>query len=435
MTISHEAVGALGLFALVALILARLPVGVALGLVGFFGYVGVQGWSKAFVALGTTPLDIARNYSLTVLPLFILMGTVAAKTNMARELFNSINVIFSGLRGSLAIASVATCAGFGAISGSSLATAATISRIAVPEMQRFGYDARIATGTVASAGTLGILIPPSIIMVVYAIIAEESVPALFAAGFIPGILLAVLHVLVIMAIGTARPNLLPTAASAPLRDRFAAIGGFWKLALLFGLAVGGIYLGWFSPTEAAAVGALGAIVISAATGQLTARLLFECFIETIRTSASLFVVILGGFIFGYFMVFSRIPAALGGWLEAADFSVNVVILLVVLIYMIFGLFLDSVSMMLITVPVFLPIMRSFGIDPVWFGIFIVVVAEIGLITPPVGLNVFVIKSQLPDVPIQTIYLGIIPFLFVDLLLIVLLVIFPGLALWLPKILV
>jgi tripartite ATP-independent transporter DctM subunit len=435
MTISHEAVGALGLVALVALILARLPVGVALGLVGFFGYVGVQGWSKAFVALGTTPLDIARNYSLTVLPLFILMGTVAAKTNMARELFNSINTIFSGLRGSLAIASVATCAGFGAISGSSLATAATISRIAVPEMQRFGYDARIATGTVASAGTLGILIPPSIIMVVYAIIAEESVPALFAAGFIPGVLLAVLHVLAIMAIGTVRPNLLPLAASVPPKDRIVAIGGFWKLALLFGLAVGGIYLGWFSPTEAAAVGALGAIVISAATGQLTARVLFECFIETSRTSASLFVVILGGFIFGYFMVFSRIPAALGGWLEAGEFSIHTVIFLTVVIYIIFGLFLDSVSMMLITVPVFLPIMRSFGIDPVWFGIFIVVVAEIGLITPPVGLNVFVIKSQLPDVPIQTIYLGIIPFLFVDFLLIFLLVVFPELALWLPRILV
>ena len=243
MTLSNETVGALGLFALVALILARLPVGVALGLVGFFGYVGVEGWNKAFVALGTTPLDIARNYSLTVLPLFILMGTVAAKTNMARELFDSINKIFSGLRGSLAIASIATCAGFGAISGSSLATAATISRIAVPEMQRFGYDTRIATGTVASAGTLGILIPPSIIMVVYAIIAEESVPALFAAGFIPGILLAALHVFAIMAMARMWPSLMPLAASAQIRERIAAIGGFWKLTLLFALAVGGIYPG------------------------------------------------------------------------------------------------------------------------------------------------------------------------------------------------
>jgi tripartite ATP-independent transporter DctM subunit len=434
-TLSNEAIGVLGLAALVALILARVPAGVALGLAGFFGYVGIEGWSKAFVALGTTPLDIARNYSFTVLPLFILMGCVAAKTNMAREMFDAINTIFSGLRGSLAVASVVTCAGFGAISGSSLATAATISRIAVPEMQRHGYDIRIATGTVASAGTLGILIPPSIIMVVYAIIAEESVPALFAAGFLPGLLLAVMHIVAIMIMGWARPDLLPIARSTTALLRVFAVKGLWKLALLFTLAVGGIYLGWFSPTEAAAVGAFCAFLIAAATRQLTRTVLIDSFTETIRTSAALFIVILGGFMFGYFMVFSRIPAALGSWLEASNFSVYSIIALIVVIYIIFGLFLDSISMMLITVPVFLPIIRSFGLDPVWFGIFIVVVAEIGLITPPVGLNVFVIKSQLPEIPIQTIYAGILPFLVVDLLLIVFLVAFPELALWLPRIIV
>lgn len=419
---------------MVALILARVPVGVALGFSGFFGYVAIEGWQKAFVALGTLPFDIARNYGLSVVPLFILMGVVAVRANMARELFDSANKMFSGLRGSLAMASVGTCAGFGAISGSSIATAATISRIAVPEMLRFGYDARIATGTVASAGTLGILIPPSIILVIYAIIAEESVPALFAAGMLPGILLAVLHVLAIVVLGRIYPSRLPVAASEPLLMRFTAIKGFWKLAILFALAVGGIYLGWFSPTEAAAVGAGAAIVIAFATRQMTLPSLIDAFRETVRTSAMLFIVILGGFMFSYFMIFSKIPVSLGVLIDEAGLNAYLVIVFVVLIYIVFGLFLDSVSMMLITVPVFLPIFQALGFDTVWFGVFIVVVAEIGLITPPVGLNIFVIKSQLPDIPIQVMYVGILPFLVVDLILIVLLVAFPGLALWLPSVL-
>ena len=429
-----EAIGALGLVALVVLIVARLPVGVALGLVGAVGYAAIEGWPKALVALGATPLDLGRNYSLTVLPLFILMGTVAAKTKMARELFDAINTLLSGVRGSLAIASVMTCAGFGAISGSSLATAATISRIAVPEMQRHGYEIKIATATVASAGTLGILIPPSIIMIVYAIIAEESVPALFAAGMIPGLLLALFHVLLLMGMGLMFPAMLPVQPSRAVMDRILAISGLWKLAMLFGLAVGGIYLGWFSPTEAAAVGALAAILIAALTGQLTRSIVIESLVESVRTSASLFVIIMGGFMFGYFMVFSGIPAALGKWIEAAGFSPIAVIALIVLIYIVFGLFLDSISMMLITVPVFLPIVKDLGFDPVWFGIFVVLVAEIGLITPPVGMNIFVIKSQLPDIRIQDMYAGIMPFLLIDLLLIALLVAFPGLALWLPRLL-
>jgi tripartite ATP-independent transporter DctM subunit len=419
--LSNEAIGIVGLVVLAGFVLARIPVGIALGFVGFFGYVAIEGWTAALVALGTTPFDIARNYSFSV-----------AKTNLARELFDAVNSLFSGLRGSLAIASVGTCAGFGAISGSSLATAATISRIAVPEMQRFGYDVRIATGSVASAGTLGILIPPSIIMVIYAIVAEESVAHLFAAGILPGILLAVLHVAAIVVMGWLYPDRLPVAASDSLMTRIKALRGFWKLALLFALAVGGIYLGWFSPTEAAAVGAFAAIVVAGATGQLTRAILIESFRETVRTSAMLFVVILGGFLFGYFMVFSKIPASLGGWISDAGMSVNLVIFCVVIVYIIFGLFLDSVSMMLITVPVFLPIFVGMGLDPIWFGVFIVVVAEIGLITPPVGLNIFVIKSQLPDIPIGSLYAGIVPFLVVDLLLIAILVMFPPLATWLPR---
>jgi len=433
-TLPNEVVGALGFVVLVALILARWPVGIALGFVGFFGYAALEGWRPALVAVGTLPLDIARNYSLTVVPLFILMGVVAVRSNMARELFEAADRFFSGLRGSLAMASVAACAGFGAICGSSLATAATMSKIAVPEMLRFGYDARIATGVVASAGTLGILIPPSVILVIYAIIAEESVPALFAAGILPGVALTILHIAAIMVLGRMMPGRLPVARAVPLAARLRALSGVWKLVLLFFLAVGGIYLGWFSPTEAAAVGAFTAIVIGTATRQIGWRGLVEAFRETVRTTTVLFVVILGGFMFSYFMVFSRIPASLGGWIEAAGLSANLVIFCLVLVYIVFGLFLDSVSMMLITVPVFLPILQALGVDGVWFGVFVVIVAEIGLITPPVGLNIFVIKTQLPDIPIQTLYGGIAPFLVVDLLLIALLVAFPALALWLPGVL-
>jgi len=426
-----EIVGFLGLLVLIVLILVRIPVGIALGLAGFVGYVIIEGWSRAVVALGTLPLDIARNYSLSVVPLFILMGVVAVRSNMAREMFQAADRLFSGLRGSLAMASVGTCAGFGAISGSSIATAATISKIAVPEMLRYGYDARIATGTVASAGTLGILIPPSIILVIYAIISEESVPALFAAGLLPGILLAALHVVAIAVLGRMYPKRLPLAESQPIGVRLRAISGFWKIALLFTLTVGGIYLGWFSPTEAAAVGAFAAIVIAFATRQMDWPSLIDAFRETVRTTAMLALVILGGFMFSYFMIFSRIPASLGAWIDAAHLPGFAVILFIVVIYIVFGLFLDSISMMLITVPVFLPIFQALGYDRVWFGVFIVVVAEIGLITPPVGLNIFVLKSQLPEIPIQKMYAGILPFLFVDLLLIVLLVAFPQLALWLP----
>ncbi len=432
--LSREAIGLLGIAFLIVLIMSRIPVGIALGLSGFLGYATLEGFPRALSAIGSLPLDLSRNYSLTVLPLFILMGVVATQSNMARELFDSANKLFSGLRGSLAMASVGTCATFGAISGSSIAIAASISRIAVPEMERHGYDNKISVATVASAGTLGILIPPSVILVVYAIIAEESVPALFAAGILPGIVLTILHIIAIVIIGRMRPESIPLVPGYPLRDRLIALKGFWKIGVLFLVTVGGIYLGWFSPTEAAAVGALLTILLGFATRQLAVSNLLEAFRESVRTTAMIALLIMAGYIFSYFMVFSHIPASLGGWIKSSELSPFVVVLCVVLLYLVLGMFLDSISMMLITVPVFLPIFVTLGFDKIWFGIFVVVMAEIGLITPPVGMNIFVIKSQLPHIPIQTMFAGIMPFVFLNLILVLLLVLFPQLALWLPRIL-
>lgn len=419
-----EVIGGVGFAVLIVLVMLRLPIMIALGITGLGGYIAIEGWRRAAVALSNLPFEMARNYSLSVLPLFILMGVVAARTGMARQLFNSANTVFSGLRGSLAMASVGACAGFGAISGSSVATAASIARIAIPEMLKRGYDIRLATGTVASAGTLGILIPPSIILVIYAILAEESVPDLFAAALIPGLIFAALHVALITGIGLVAPHRVPREPGAHWRARIMAVGGFWKLGLLFALAVGGIYSGWFSPTEAAAVGATGAIVIGFATSPLRVPELFMCLRETMRTTTELILVMLGGFMFSYFITVSRIPIALSDYLVGNAMPPVLVIICLAAIYLVLGLFLDSISMMLITVPVFLPIVLAIGYDGLWFGIFVVIVAEVGLITPPVGMNIYVLKSQLPELTLRDLYSGIMPFVGIALVMIALLIAFP-----------
>ena len=420
-------VGTLGIIVLIALVFARVPIVIALGLVGFVGYGIIEGWRRAYVALGDLPFAMARNYALSVLPLFILMGVVAARAGMARDLFASANKLFSGVRGSLAMASVGTCAGFGAISGSSIAVAASISRIAIPEMQRYGYDTRVATGVVASAGTLGILIPPSIILVVYAILAEQSVPVLFAAGLLPGLLYTLLHFVLIMGIGWWSPHKVPQLPGVPMAERLKAFAGFWKLGIIFVLAVGGIYRGWFSPTEAAAVGALSAILIGLGTRTLRLGDLPACFRETARTTAEIVLVMLGGYMFSYFITVSQIPVTLGAFLLGHDLSPVTVILFIMVVYLVLGLFLDSISMMLITVPVFLPIVVSMGYDPIWFGVFVVIVAEVGLITPPVGMNIYVIHSQLPHLTLRDLYGGILPFLGLAMTMIALLIAWPGLV--------
>lgn len=428
-----QIIGALGILALVTLTFARVPLGAAMGLVGLIGYAAVDGWDKAFIVFGFTPYTLTH-YSFSVLPLFILMGSVATRSGMSQELFAAANAIFAGKRGALPMATIGACAGFAAISGSSLATAATFTQIAVPEMRRHGYDERLATGSVAAGGTLGILIPPSTIMVIYALAAEESVPALFAAGMIPGMILAALFVMVIWVIARIRPEWAPVGPLMPWRERIAAAAAMWKLLLLFGLAVGGIYTGWFSPTEAAGIASFTAIVIASSLGRLSISDFIDCLMETLRTTAMLMFIIAGAWIFAYFVVQTKLPTSLVDLVQWLSLPGWAVILIILVFYIILGCVLDSVAIILVTVPVFLPVIMSFGYDTVWYGILMVVVVEVGLITPPVGLNIFVIQAQLPDVELGAVFKGILPFLVANAILIALLLLFPQIALWLPSLL-
>jgi C4-dicarboxylate transporter DctM subunit len=429
--LSNLAIGLAGVVALLAILFIRVPIGVALVLVGMCGYAAIDGWRTALTMVGAVPFELASAYSLSVVPLFILMGAVASRAGMSRELFDAANAIFSGFRGALANATIGACAAFGAICGSSIATAATFSRVAIPEMRRHGYDAGVASGSVAAAGCLGILIPPSVILAIYSLVAEQSLAKLFAAALFPGLLLATLYVLATVLLARARPQYMPKVAAMDLASRLRAARGLWKLAVLFFLAVVGIYLGWFSPTEAAAVAAFAAIVIGFATRTLGLRGLLDAFLDTVYSSAMLFFIIVGAFIFSRFIVLARVPNELVAWVNEVQLSPASIVLAVVLLYFLLGTFLEEVSTILITVPVVLPLMASIGYDGIWFGIFVTIMATIGLISPPVGLTVFVIQAQNPDIPVGRIYKGTLPFLAADFVLVGLLIAFPALALWLP----
>ena len=433
-------VGAIGLIAvagLLVLMMLRVPIAIALIISGTLGYAAAEGWPIALRTLAAVPYELTGAnpgvaYSFTVVPLFIFMGAVASRANMSRELFEAANAVFSGIRGALAAATIGACAGFAAICGSSIATAATFSKVAIPEMRRHGYDIELATGAVASAGTLGILIPPSLILVIYSLVAEESVAKLFAAAMIPGILLAIAYIGVIAILGRLKPHLMPMTPALPMSERIRALGGMWKLAMLFLLAVVGIYVGWFSPTEAASVASFAAIVIGFATRTLSIKDLWEAGIETVQTSAMLFIIVIGAFIFSRLIVLTQFPLTIATFVKDVGLAPFLVLLAIVALYLLLGTFLEEVSTLLITVPVLLPVIKGIGYDPIWFGVFVTVMSTVGLISPPVGLTVFVVQSQNPDVPLQKIFRGVLPFLYADCLLLIALVIFPSLALWLPS---
>lgn len=431
---SVAAIGILGVAGLLALIFARVPIAIALAVSGLAGYAALDGWGKALKMLGSVPFNLASAYSLSVIPLFILLGAVASRANMARELFDASNAVFSGVRGALASATIGACAAFGAICGSSIATAATFSKVSIPEMRRYGYDEGFAAGAVASAGTLGILIPPSVMLAVYSIVAEQSLPKLFAAAMVPGIVLAVLYVITVAVVARLRPDLMPKAPSMPLRQRVRAARSMWKLGLLFFLAVVGIYLGWFSPTEAAAVSSFAAIVIAFATRSMTWRGLFEALLDTVYSTAMLFFIVVGAFVFARFIVLTQFPNLLAQWVREAALAPGWILLAVTLLYFLLGTFLDEVSTILVTVPVTLPLITGIGFDGVWFGIFVTVMCTIGLISPPTGMTVFVIQAQNPEIPVARIYLGTLPFLVADFVLVGLLIALPQLVSWLPGVL-
>ena len=429
---SNQWIGACGVLALFILLFLRLPVWAALMLVGVVGNTIVGGWSSSFAILGTTAFDTSSAYTLSVIPLFILMGDVASSTRLSADLFNAARVLLSNIRGGLSVAAIGAAACFGAVCGSSVATAATMTKIALPEMRKAGYDDGFATGSIAAGGSLGILIPPSIILVIYAAIAEQSVPKLFAAALIPGLVLTAIYIIVALVIAHLRPEYAPTVANVTWKERLDALRQPWQFLLLFIVTIGGIYAGVFSPTEAAAIGAFGAIVLGLVGRRLTIQQMVKAIEGTVITSALLFVIIIGATLFAYFIVQTQLPLLLSSFAQSMQLNALSVMLIIVIAYVIIGCFLEGIGMVLITVPVFLPLVVKYGYDPIWFSIIVVIVVELGLIHPPVGMNLFVIQAQAPDVKLTAIYRGIIPFLIAPFVLIALLLIFPELALWLPK---
>ena len=427
-------IGTLGVALLLALIFLRVPIAVALAASGLVGYAAIDGWSPALRMFGLVPYQLASAYSLSVIPLFILMGAVAARGKMATELFQACNAVFSGIRGALTNATIGACALFGAICGSSIATAATFSRVAIPEMRRHGYDSAFAAGAVASAGTLDVLIPPSVLIAIYAIVAEQSLVKLYAAAFIPGFVLAGLYVIMVWIVAWIKPSWIPKVAAMPVGVRLRASVGMWKLGVLFFFALFGIYLGWFSPTEAAAMAAFVAILIAFGSGAMRWRELLDCFLETVYTTAVIFFIVVGAFIFSRFIVLTQFPNELTKWVGIIGLSPFWVLMAVMALYVLLGTFLDEVSTILITVPVTLPLVNSIGFDGVWFGIFVTVMCTIGLISPPTGMTVFVIQAQHPDILVMRIYMGTLPFLVADFVLVALLIFMPSIALWLPRVL-
>jgi len=430
---SSLSLGLGGIGLMLVILFLRQPVWIALALIGVGGNWALNGLMSSKFIAGTTIFDVASGYNLSVIPLFILMGEVASGSRMSADLFNAARVVLSGLRGGLAVASIAASGAFGAICGSSVATAASMTRIAMPEMGRAGYRPSYSAASVAAGGSLGILIPPSIILVIYGSISETSVARLFAASMLPGIVLMFLYVVIALLIAR-RPGAAPVEVSASVRERLLALLGPWQFVLLFVLTIGGIYAGIFSPTEAASIGAFGAILL----GFINRTLAFDQLVRSVKASVlvscALFMIIIGATIFSNFVVQTRLPDTLLALAQQAGLDAWAIMTLIIVIYIVLGCFLEGLGMVLITVPVFLPVISGYGFDPIWFGVLVAVLVELGLITPPVGMNLFIIRAQVKDLPIQELYSGIIPFLIAPVILIVLMFVFPSLALWLPSIL-
>ena len=425
-------VGGLGFLVALVLIAAGIPVALALALVGLAGFWWLNGWSGLSFVLGSAPFEAVFPYSLSVVPLFVMMGVFAAHAGLSQALYGAVNAFVGHLRGGLAMATVGACALFGAICGSSLATAATMGRVAIPEMRRAGYADSLSSASVAAGGTLGVLIPPSIILVIYGLLTETSIGALFVAAIVPGILGAVLYALAVRISTAISPEKAPAKARTTWRERRRALAGVWSVALLFALVIGGIYAGWFSPTEAAAVGAAGAFLLALARGGLTRAGLVDAVAEIARTTGMIFLILVGASLFNYFVETSGLPLRVVEWFGALGLGPLGSLIVILAFYVVLGCFLDALSMILLTIPFIFPVAEALGYDPVWFGILIVTVAEIGLITPPVGMNLFVVQGTVAGISQRTIVTGILPFIGADVVRLVLLVALPGLALWLPS---
>jgi C4-dicarboxylate transporter, DctM subunit len=423
-----------GFVCMLLLCLVRLPIALSMAVVGVVGYAYMRdwNWAPAFASLQTRLYETGRNYTLSVVPLFILMGNFVTRAGMSHELFRAAYAFIGHLRGGLAMATVLACAGFGAICGSSIATAATMAKVAYPSMKRFGYSDRLASGAIAAGGTLGIMIPPSTIMVIYGVFTETNIGKLFAAGVLPGILGAVLLCLAVQYVTWRDPKAGPPGERSDWKERRKALKGIWAVAALFIFVMGGIYGGLFTATEGAGMGAFGAMILAVYRRVLTWTALYQALVESARTTSMLFLILIGALMFAEFINITTMPNDLVAFVKRFEIHPVAVVAAICIIYVLLGTAMEELSMVLLTIPVFLPVILQLGFDPVWFGILIVVVVEIGLISPPVGMNLFVLKTLLPGVHQSTVFRGVLPFVLADVVRMALLIAFPAISLYLPS---
>ena len=429
--LSTDAVALIGFLVLFGLMLLRVPVGMAMGLVGVGGFGYLSGGSSALKLVGLTSMRTVTEYTFGVIPMFLLMGAFVTTSGMSRELFRAANGFLGHLRGGLGFATIAACAGFAAISGSSVATAATFSTVAYPEMRRHGYPQSFATGVIAAGGTLGAMLPPSTVLAVYGLITEQDIGKLFVAGILPGMLAACMYILTIALIGLVRPDFLPRGPGHSWRERLAGLRDIWAPLLLFVFVIGGLYGGLFTPTEAGGMGAGGAFLIGVLRGRLSRADIRHSLLQATRTAAAVFTVLIGALLFGYFLTITEVPQKVTAFMTGLGIGRYGVLALIMLMYLVLGCLMDAMAMIILTVPIIFPVVTALGFDPIWFGVIIVMTVELGLIHPPVGMNVFVIKSVVPDVSFSTIFKGVLPFIVTDLIRLAILIAFPIIALWLP----
>jgi tripartite ATP-independent transporter DctM subunit len=429
---SPETSGIVGIGLLLFLFLLRVPVAFAMTIVGLVGFAYLGGPESALTLLAQDIYETLSSYPLSVIPMFILMGSFAFASGISQRLYTTSYTWVGQLRGGLTVATVLACSGFAAICGSTAATAATMGKIALPEMKKYGYDDVLATGTVASAGTLGILIPPSTVLIVYGILTEESIGKLFVAGLLPGGLLSLFFVITVVLLCLRNPRLGPPGPATTWKKKLRATTGIIEAIILFILTIGGLFLGWFSPTQAGAIGAFGALLIGVIRRQLSVKKTLDAVKDGLRTACMVLFIITGATVFGHFLAISNIPFVLADWVKGLPIPPMAVMAVIIFIYFIGGFFMDSMALIVVTIPIFFPVVMNLGFDPIWFGVIIVLVGEMGVITPPVGVNVFVIKGIAPDIPLHKIFRGIFPFLIALIVLTILLTIFPKIATFMPS---
>ncbi len=432
MDLSPDFIAFAGFVILFALMLLRVPVGMAMGLVGVCGYALIAGTGPALKLVGQTSMRTVTDYAFGVIPMFMLMGALVSVSGVSKELFRAANACIGHLRGGLGMATVLACGGFAAICGSSVATAATFSSVAYPEMRRYGYPQSFSAGVIAAGGTLGAMLPPSTVLAVYAVITQQDIGKLFMAGVLPGLLAMAMYVLTIAVIVMVAPKFLPAGTPRPWSERTEALKDVWPSLVLFVFVIGGLYGGLFTPTEAGGMGAGGAFLLGVLRRKLDAKGTRQALLQATRTAAAVFTVLIGALLFGYFLTITQVPQKLTAFVTDLGLSRYVVLALIMVMYLVLGCLMDAMAMIILTVPIIFPVILQLGFDPIWFGVIIVMTVELGLIHPPVGMNVFVIKSVVPELSFTTIFKGVIPFVVTDIVRLVILIAFPMIALWLPS---